>query len=85
PDLDLISQPGHADQPADEMTGQSVVHRVLQRKPQPLVDDTLAGHLFGRLGRVPRLGDQIEVQGGRFRVVEMVGRRIETVLFERSP
>ncbi|MEZ4422731.1 MAG: hemolysin family protein [Gemmatimonadota bacterium] len=49
------------------------------------LNDTLAGHLFGRLGRVPRLGDQIEVQGGRFRVVEMVGRRIETVLFERSP
>ncbi|MEZ4414555.1 MAG: hemolysin family protein [Gemmatimonadota bacterium] len=49
------------------------------------LNDTLAGHLFGRLARVPRPGDEIQVAGGRFRVVEMVGRRIESVEFEPAP
>ena len=48
------------------------------------LNDTLAGHLFGVLGRVPRLGDQIEVEGGTFRVIEMSGRRIESVVFVPS-
>ncbi len=51
---------------------------------QDTLNDTLAGHLFGSLERVPRVGDQIQVEGGTFRVTEMSGRRIESVVFARS-
>ena len=43
--------------------------------------DTVAGFVFGRLNRIPRVGDQVEVEGGVFRVVRMRGRRIEFLLF----
>ncbi|TVP78004.1 MAG: HlyC/CorC family transporter [Gemmatimonadales bacterium] len=38
--------------------------------------ETLGGFVFGALNRVPRVGDEIEVDGSRLRVVRMEGRRI---------
>ncbi len=38
--------------------------------------DTIAGYILGRLGRIARLGDELEVQGLRMRVEAMDGRRI---------
>ena len=38
--------------------------------------DTLAGYMLGRLGRVARLGDEVEGHGMRLRVEAMDGRRI---------
>lgn len=46
--------------------------------------ETLAGHLFGRLGRIGRIGDGVEVESGTFRVTAMQGRRIEYAVFERE-
>lgn len=43
--------------------------------------DTLGGFVFGRLNRVPAVGDEVEVNGGRLRVVKMRGRRVEFVRF----
>jgi CBS domain containing-hemolysin-like protein len=43
--------------------------------------DTLGGFLFGRLNRIPAVGDQVEVPTGRLRVTHMKGRRIEYLLF----
>jgi CBS domain containing-hemolysin-like protein len=43
--------------------------------------DTVAGFVFGRLNRIPRVGDVVEVEGGSFRVLRMQGRRIEFLLF----
>ncbi|MFQ5536732.1 MAG: hemolysin family protein [Gemmatimonadota bacterium] len=43
--------------------------------------DTLAGFVFGRLNRLPVVGDQVEVESGILRVVRMRGRRIEYLLF----
>jgi putative hemolysin len=43
--------------------------------------DTVGGFVFGRLGRVPRLGDEVQVEGGTFRVGGLRGLRIESVLF----
>jgi CBS domain containing-hemolysin-like protein len=43
--------------------------------------DTLGGYLFGRLGRLARVGDVIAVDGGEFRVTRMRGRRIEYAVF----
>ncbi len=46
--------------------------------------DTLGGYLFGRLGRVPRIGDVVAVDGGEFRVTQMKGRRIEYAVYRPS-
>lgn len=38
--------------------------------------DTIGGYVFGRLGRRPRIGDEVAVDGYRLRVVELDGLRI---------
>lgn len=43
--------------------------------------DTLGGYVFGRLNRIPVVGDQIEVEPGSLRVVRMQGRRVEYLVF----
>lgn len=50
------------------------------RLPEDLYD-TIGGYVFGQLGRVPRVGDEVEVDGGRFRVIAMDGRRIDRLSF----
>ncbi|HEX6059690.1 MAG TPA: hemolysin family protein [Gemmatimonadaceae bacterium] len=41
---------------------------------------TLGGLVFDGLGRVPRIGDVVELGGFRFEVVDMDGRRVDRVL-----
>jgi CBS domain containing-hemolysin-like protein len=41
----------------------------------------VAGFVFGRLNRIPRVGDEVAVAGGVFKVLRMRGRRIEFLLF----
>jgi putative hemolysin len=43
------------------------------------VYDTLGGYVFGRLGRIAEVGDEVAVEGGLFRVVAMDGRRIDRI------
>jgi CBS domain containing-hemolysin-like protein len=45
------------------------------------VFDTIGGFVFGRLNRVPTVGDEVDVERGRFRVVKMKGRRVEFLRF----
>ena len=40
---------------------------------------TIGGYLFGALGRLPRVGDQVAVPGAVFEIVEMDGRRVGAV------
>jgi len=47
--------------------------------------DTVAGFVFGRLNRIPRVGDQVDVDNGFFQVLRMRGRRIEFLLFTPKP
>lgn len=42
--------------------------------------DTVGGFVMARLGRIPRVGDRVEVPGYHFRVMAMDGRRVERVL-----
>jgi putative hemolysin len=46
--------------------------------------DTIAGYVMGRLGRIPVVGDEVQADGGTFRVVAMSGRRVEVLVFERT-
>ncbi|HEX3954723.1 MAG TPA: hemolysin family protein [Stellaceae bacterium] len=41
---------------------------------------TLGGYLMARLNRVPVVADQVAVDGHRFEIVEMDGRRVDRVL-----
>lgn len=43
--------------------------------------DTIAGFVFGRLNRIPRVGDEVQVDNGTLQVLNMKGRRIEFLLF----
>jgi CBS domain containing-hemolysin-like protein len=40
---------------------------------------TLGGYIFGQLGRLPRIGDRINVGPYAFEVIEMDGRRVKTI------
>ncbi|GIW07644.1 MAG: hypothetical protein KatS3mg060_2449 [Dehalococcoidia bacterium] len=45
--------------------------------------DTIGGYVFGALGRAPRVGDQVDVGGYRFEVVEVDGMRISRLRLTR--
>lgn len=47
--------------------------------------DTIGGFVLGRLNRIPRIGDEVPVESGRFRVTHMSGRRIDYLLFLPGP
>src|SRR5437867_6797444 len=40
---------------------------------------TIGGLLFGRLGRLPKVGDRVKLQGATFEILEMDGRRVGRV------
>ncbi|WP_422116302.1 hemolysin family protein [Brachybacterium sp. UNK5269] len=43
--------------------------------------ETVGGFLMARLGRIPEVGDLVEVEGGLLEVVEVGERRVQTVRF----
>ena len=45
---------------------------------------TLGGFLFGRLGRLPKAGDRVPVDGGEFEITAMEGRRVGEARFVRG-
>jgi putative hemolysin len=47
--------------------------------------DTVAGFVFGRLNRIPEVGDEVLMESGRLRVTQMTGRRIDYLLFLPGP
>jgi CBS domain containing-hemolysin-like protein len=46
--------------------------------------DTVGGFIMARLGRIPRVGDRVEVPGYQFRVMAMDGRRVDRVLVVKA-
>ncbi len=46
---------------------------------------TIGGFVFGRLGRLPRLGDRVSVNGGMLMVLQMDGRRVSKLQLMPSP
>jgi CBS domain containing-hemolysin-like protein len=43
--------------------------------------DTAGGFVFGRMGRIGRVGDEVRVEGGTLRITRMKGRRIDLLHF----
>jgi CBS domain containing-hemolysin-like protein len=44
--------------------------------------ETVAGFVMARLGRVPSVGDEVAVEGGRLRVLRMDGRRVDRLRYQ---
>ena len=44
---------------------------------------TFAGFLLNKFGAIPNVGDKIEVEGWRFEIVDLDGRRIDKALASR--
>ncbi len=65
--------------PADEMA--DLIHLSLPRKRSY---DTVAGFVLDALKRMPEVGDEVDVEGWRFEVVDLDGRRIDKVLASRT-
>ena len=47
--------------------------------------DSVGGFVFGRLNRIPVVGDEVDVESGIFRVTRMHGRRVQYLLFLPRP
>src|SRR5213594_1695353 len=57
----------------------SDVNRVLKLKLDATDYTTIGGLLFGRLGRLRKVGDRVNLQGATFEILEMDGRRVGRV------
>ena len=51
------------------------------RVPEDGAYETVAGYVMASLGRMPVVGDEVDIEGGRFRVQRMDGRRIDRIQF----
>jgi putative hemolysin len=67
----------------DAAEGIEVLEEVLGMKAEPGPYNTVAGFLLEKAGHIPKVGEQIDVDGFRLTVVEMDGLRIAAV--EASP
>jgi putative hemolysin len=45
---------------------------------------TLGGYVFGKLGKLPKIGDRVSLPGGELEVVAMDGRRVAAVRVHRT-
>jgi len=55
------------------------VNRLLKLHLDDADYTTIGGLLFGRLGRLPKVGDRVNLQGATFEILEMDGRRVGKV------
>jgi len=57
----------------------SDVNRLLKLHLDDADYTTIGGLLFGQLGRLPKVGDRVNLQGATFEILEMDGRRVGRV------
>ncbi len=53
--------------------------------PESSEYETLGGFLMTALQKIPQVGDMVEIEGKRIKIVEMVGQRISKVKLEKLP
>jgi CBS domain containing-hemolysin-like protein len=56
--------------------------RVGAEVPDDANYETVGGFVMARLGRVPTVGDEVHLAGGRMRVLRMDGRRVDRLRYE---
>lgn len=69
-----------------EFPGRTPIHELNERYELALPDEdytTVAGFVLGRLGRMARVGDEVDIAGGRLRVLGVKGRRLERLSLTR--
>jgi CBS domain containing-hemolysin-like protein len=74
--------PGGATVPAPVIAGATEVADVNKTYGLQIDESdytTIGGVLFGKLGRLPKVGDRVEIAGATFEVLEMDGRRVGRV------
>ena len=85
---DIEDEYDRAERPAAQADGASLLDGGLplgdlpERAGIEIEDEnytTLGGYLFGRLGRLPKVGDQVKAAERTFEIVEMEGRRVKSV------
>jgi CBS domain containing-hemolysin-like protein len=85
---DIEDEYDRADRPIPQADGAAILDGGLPLTDLPEkagleIDDenytTLGGYLFGRLGRLPKPGDQVLVADRTFEITEMDGRRVRSV------
>ncbi|HWT33257.1 MAG TPA: hemolysin family protein [Microbacterium sp.] len=55
------------------------------RVPEGEVYDTVGGFIMSMLERIPKVGDEVPVEGGVLTVARMTGRRVERIRFTPAP
>ncbi|RKY04101.1 hypothetical protein DRP77_04750 [Candidatus Poribacteria bacterium] len=60
-----------------------LINRTLKLRLDEEEADTIAGYVIAALGRIPRRGDSVEVEGARIEVAEVDGRRVERVILTK--
>jgi CBS domain containing-hemolysin-like protein len=55
------------------------------RIPEDGAYETVGGYLMSALGKIPQVGDQVEIDGGTLRIERMDGRRVDRVRFSPDP
>ncbi len=80
-------RPATAPAGAASCSGSDALVDVNQRLGLQLARDeytTLGGYLFGALGRLPKIGDRVPIEGGWFEVTAMEGRRVGEARFVKG-
>lgn len=81
---DVVKLPGSTTFPGilrpDEVLDRAGVHI-----PEDGPYETVAGFVMRELGRLPTIGDEVEVEGGSLRVERLDGRRIDRLRFTPNP
>jgi len=73
-----------------ELKGKTPIFELNDRYGLKVPDEdytTVAGFVLGRLGRLPRTGDEITMPGGVLRVLSMKGRRVDrlSLVLQKEP
>ncbi|PPF22376.1 hemolysin family protein [Rathayibacter sp. AY1A7] len=81
---DVVKLPGSTTFPGmlrpDEVLDRAGVHI-----PEEGPYETVAGFVMSELGRLPAVGDRVDVEGGSLRVERLDGRRIDRLRFTPDP
>lgn len=84
PDAQRFREEGSGSYVIDGLVSLDDLRERLQLELEGEPYDTVGGLVFGRLGRLARVGDAVEVEGYRFQVTAIDGRRVSQVRVQKQ-